>query len=90
MFREILGVTLKDDVPRLGKALDEAKASGDPNALEQAAHAIKGLAAELRAEPCRIAAARLEKSRNAIDAAAVRAEFQELEEALKKATRVGS
>jgi len=90
MFREIIGVTLKDDVPRLGKALDEAEASGDSDALERAAHAIKGLAAELRAEPCRIAAACLEKSKNADDAAAVRTEFQELEEALKKASQAGS
>jgi signal transduction histidine kinase/DNA-binding response OmpR family regulator/HPt (histidine-containing phosphotransfer) domain-containing protein len=87
-FREVIGVTLNDDVPRLRAALDEAEGSGDSDALEQAAHAIKGLAAELRAESCRVAAAHLEKTRDASDVSALRAEFREVEEALKEATRL--
>jgi CheY-like chemotaxis protein/HPt (histidine-containing phosphotransfer) domain-containing protein len=89
IFREIIGITLKDDVPRLRTALDEAEASGDPDSLEHTAHAIKGLAAELRAESCRVAAATLEKSRSSNDVALLRMAFQELEDALKGAMRSG-
>ena len=82
---EVLGITLKEDVPRLREALGKAEISGDAESLEQAAHAIKGLAAELRAEPCRAAAAALEASKNAGDVPLLRSEFVKLEEALQKA-----
>jgi signal transduction histidine kinase/DNA-binding response OmpR family regulator/HPt (histidine-containing phosphotransfer) domain-containing protein len=88
-LREVLEVTLSEDVPRLRQALDDAESSGDPAQLEQAAHAIKGLAAELRAEPCRAAAAALEKSRSVQEVEALRHEFQKLVEALGRITKAG-
>jgi two-component system, sensor histidine kinase and response regulator len=78
-LREVLGITLGEDVPRLRKLLDEAGATGDQEKLEQAAHAIKGLAAELRAEPCRLAAANLEQTRDAKDVAPLQAALGKLE-----------
>jgi two-component system sensor histidine kinase/response regulator len=88
-LREVLGITLSEDVPRLRQALDDAESSGDPAQLEQAAHAIKGLAAELRAEPCRAAAAALEKSRSVQEVAPLRHEFQKLVEALGRIAKAG-
>lgn len=87
LFNEVLGVTLSEDVPRLRVELDKAEASGDPESLQSAAHAIKGLCAELRAEVCRKAAATLELTKRVEDAAELRAEFHKLEEALNKAVQ---
>jgi signal transduction histidine kinase/DNA-binding response OmpR family regulator/HPt (histidine-containing phosphotransfer) domain-containing protein len=86
MLREVLEITLNEDVPRLRQALSEAESSRDPERLEQAAHAIKGLAAELRAEPSRVAAAALEKSCDVRDVAALHLEFQKLVETLTRVT----
>lgn len=83
IFREVIGITLGEDVPRLRGGLDEAAKGADPEELERIAHAIKGLAAELRAEPCRKAAATLEVSKKVEDVAELRARFQELESVLK-------
>ncbi|HET6409238.1 MAG TPA: response regulator [Chthoniobacteraceae bacterium] len=83
MLREVIAITLNEDVPRLRRALDEAEASGDPEQLTQAAHAIKGLAAELRAEPCRSAAEKLEESRAVADVELLRSNFGALERALR-------
>lgn len=83
MLREVIGITLNEDVPRLRAALGEAETGRDSEGLERAAHAIKGLAAELRAERCRELATVLESSRKPEDAAALRDEFGKLEEALR-------
>jgi hypothetical protein len=85
MLEEVIGITLKDDVPRLLASLKDAASSRNSAALEHAAHAIKGLAAELRAEPCRQAATILETSRKAEDAATLCAELEKLERGLQAA-----
>lgn len=94
MLREVLGVTVREDIPRLTELLKNATDERNSEALEQAAHAIKGLAAELRAEPCRSSAATVEavaRSRPADfpekDAADLRTEFNRLSESLLSLTR---
>jgi|GEM_PF-2704453 len=60
ILREVLHLALDEDAPRLVKDLETAAASGDLHGLEHAAHALKGMVGELKAEPCRQAAAALE------------------------------
>jgi CheY-like chemotaxis protein len=50
LLREIIGIFLNTDEPRLIAALDDAAAKRDGRALEMAAHALKGLLSELRAK----------------------------------------
>jgi signal transduction histidine kinase/CheY-like chemotaxis protein len=77
-LKQLLAITLSDDMPRLRA---ELAAASDAPALEAAAHAIKGVAAELRAKPCRGAAADLEASAHAggTDAGLVKALKAEVE-----------
>ncbi|MEI9962511.1 MAG: response regulator [Limisphaerales bacterium] len=50
LLREIIGIFLDADAPRLIAALGDAAAKRDARALESSAHALKGLLSELRAQ----------------------------------------
>ncbi len=50
LLREIIGIFLEADEPRLIAALGAAAAKRDARALESSAHALKGLLSELRAK----------------------------------------
>ena len=61
-IRELVGLFLDQDCPRLLPELQEAVSNCDSKALEHAAHALKGLVGEFYARPAFEAALRLETS----------------------------
>ena len=61
VLREMARLCLEDDAPRLFTQLREAVGRRDFSELEHAAHGIKGLVGEFRAERARQAAARVEE-----------------------------
>ena len=58
--REVVGLFLEQDYPKLWPELEAAVSSRDSEALEKAAHALKGLVGELCAKPAFESALRLE------------------------------
>jgi len=60
VLAQLIALALDEDAPRLLGELDAAASAGDLPGLHAAAHGIKGLVGELKAEPCRSAAAALE------------------------------
>lgn len=91
-LRELTGIFLEDTPKRLAE-LDANLASGDVGAFTRAAHSIKGSASNLGATQLRSAAEKLEHhSRKegltgvAEMIAAIKAEFAQASEALKKLT----
>jgi HPt (histidine-containing phosphotransfer) domain-containing protein len=62
LLRELARLCLEVDAPRLRAQLHTAVAARDVAAIESAAHALKGLVAEFRAEAARTAAAEIEKA----------------------------
>jgi HPt (histidine-containing phosphotransfer) domain-containing protein len=60
LLREMARLCLREDAPRLCAQLHAATQAADAPALESAAHALKGLVAEFRADEARAAAAALE------------------------------
>ena len=92
---QIIGLALDEDAPRLIAQLDAAVEKGDLPELHAAAHGLKGLVGELKAEPCRAAAAALEAASHegrAADCPALtaelRARWSELVEALRGLEKV--
>jgi signal transduction histidine kinase/DNA-binding response OmpR family regulator/HPt (histidine-containing phosphotransfer) domain-containing protein len=90
MLTEIVRLVLEEDGPRILAEFEAAAANADAAGLERAAHALKGLVGEIKAEPCRQAAAALEAAARTGDAStleapisAVRKHWQALAAALR-------
>ena len=88
-LREIVGIFLEDTPQRLDE-LEQSRAAGDVTRFARAAHSIKGSSSNLGATALRAAAEKLEhqarsEGLNGIGphAAAVRAEFERAQAALK-------
>ncbi|HEY5233682.1 MAG TPA: Hpt domain-containing protein, partial [Verrucomicrobiae bacterium] len=62
LLREVVGLFLNSDAPRLIADLGDAAAKRDAKALQAAAHGLKGLLGELRAERAAEMARSLEAS----------------------------
>lgn len=90
VLAQLIHLALDEDAPRLLAELETAAAAGDLAGLHSAAHGIKGLVGELKAEPCRAAAAALEAAASDGDAqscpaltAELKARWAELSAALR-------
>ena len=79
VLREMARLCLEDDAPRLFQQLREAAAQRDFAGLEHAAHGIKGLVGEFRAESARRAAAQIEEHSRAQNGEPIAALIADLE-----------
>ncbi|HEX3889580.1 MAG TPA: response regulator, partial [Verrucomicrobiae bacterium] len=91
LLREVIGIFLNSDEPRLAADLRDAAAKRDPRAVESAAHALKGLLGELCAGRATEMARVLESSGRSGDltdldsgVAALLAEMEKLKRQLQK------
>jgi CheY-like chemotaxis protein/HPt (histidine-containing phosphotransfer) domain-containing protein len=81
---ELLGTIMEEflaDIPRQIEALMGYLKAGDARAIEQIAHTIKGVSANVGCEAMCVVASKMEKDANSGDLSAVKARLADLEEA---------
>src|SRR5258708_5048303 len=83
LFRELIQLYLQE-APKLHNAVRNAATHGKPDALRQAAHALKGTLANLAAPDARAAAETLERLARAGDVAGVPAACANLDRQLER------
>jgi HPt (histidine-containing phosphotransfer) domain-containing protein len=84
LLRELARLCLHEDAPRLRAQLNGAVRAGDAAGIECAAHALKGLVAEFRAEAARAAAGEIEATARAGKSEAITAQLRVFEEEFAK------